>query len=135
MLVLDSEALSALAHNRPIARRDAVRACIAEARRREYPVATVTAVLAEVVRGRRTDAAVFSAISRERVEPLNVDTKVAVRAGALLGAVRSGSEMAVDAFVVAAAEERGGGVIATVDPRDIRRLTAHAQNVFVDDIS
>src|SRR5215475_4179034 len=67
MLLLDSEALSALSHGPP-ARRDRVRALISEMRRRELPVATVAAVLAEVVRGRRADAAVFSGLRRDRVE-------------------------------------------------------------------
>ena len=40
-----------------------------------------------------------------------------MRAGKLLGATRSGSDKAVDAFVVAVADLAGGAVIATVDPQ------------------
>ena len=77
MLLLDSEALSAMSHG-PAQRRDRVRALVTEMRRRELPVATVAAVLAEVVRGRAADAAVFAGLRRERVEVRVVDTAVGV---------------------------------------------------------
>lgn len=64
-----------------------------------------------------------------------MDTRVGVRAGQLLGATRAGSEMAVDAFMVAVADLAGGAVIATSDPKDIKRLAAHAMKVAVADIS
>lgn len=99
MLILDSEALSAIAHG-PSRRRDRVRALIREMRGRELPVSTIASVLAEVVRGRRADAGVFAGLRRERVEVHVIDTRVGVRAGQLLGKVRAGSEMAVDAFAV-----------------------------------
>ena len=73
MLLLDSEALSAIAHG-PARRRDRVRALILEMRRRELPVGTVAAVLAEVVRGRLCDAGVFAGLRRERVEVAPVDS-------------------------------------------------------------
>jgi predicted nucleic acid-binding protein len=133
MLLLDSEALSALAHG-PAGTRDRVRALVGEMRRRELPVAVVTAVLAEVVRGRRADAAVFSGLRRERVEVRDVDTRVAIRAGQLLGAVRAGSELAVDAFTVAAGDLAGGAVIATTDIDDLERLAAHTPAVVVADV-
>lgn len=134
MLLLDSEALSAIAHG-PRRRRDRVRALVGEMRRRDMPVGTVAAVLAEVVRGRRRDAAVFAGLRRERVEVHPVDSRVGVRAGQLLGAVRSGSEHAVDAFVVAVADLAGGAVVATVDITDMERLAAHATGVAVADIA
>ena len=84
MLLLDSEALSALSHG-PAARRDRVRALIFEMRSRELPIAVVSAVLAEVVRGRRADAAVFAGLRRDRVIVRPVDARVGVRAGQLLG--------------------------------------------------
>ena len=89
MLLLDSEALSAVAHGPP-SRRDRVRALVAEMRRRGLPVGTVASVLAEVVRGRPADAGVFAALRRERVEVHPVDTRVGVRAGHLLGRVGAG---------------------------------------------
>ena len=130
MLLLDSEAISCLAHG-PALRRDRVRALIVEMRRRELPVATVAAVLAEVVRGRPRDAAVFSGLRRERVEVHPVDVRVGVRAGQLLGGAGFGSERAVDAFVVAVADLAGGAVVATVDRADVELLAAHATKVQV----
>ena len=134
MLLLDSEALSSIAHG-PARRRDRVRALIAEMRKRQQPVGTVAAVLAEVVRGRPRDAAMFAGLRRERVEVYSVDSRVGVRAGQLLGATRSGSEHAIDAFVVAVADLAGGAIIATVDPRDMQRLAGHAAGVAIVDIA
>jgi predicted nucleic acid-binding protein len=133
MLLLDSEAISAVAHG-PRVRRDRVRALIAQMRSRNLPIATVAAVLAEVVRGRPADAGVFAGLRRERVEVHAVDSRVGVRAGQLLGAVAAGSELAVDAFVVAVADLAGGAVIASVDIDDLEHLAAHASNVTVADI-
>jgi predicted nucleic acid-binding protein len=130
MLLLDSEAISCIAHG-PAARRDRVRALVHEMRRRELSIATVAAVLAELVRGRPADAAVFGELRRERVIVHPVDTATGVRAGRLLGATRLGSEAAVDAFVVAVADLARGAVIATVDVADLRELAAHAKNVVV----
>jgi predicted nucleic acid-binding protein len=133
MLLLDSEALSAIAHG-PRARRDRVRALISAMRARELPVATVASVLSEVVRGRAADAAVFAGLRRERVQVHPVDARVGVRAGQLLGKIRAGSELAVDAFTVAVADVSGGALIATTDPHDIERLADHATRVLVADI-
>jgi predicted nucleic acid-binding protein len=130
MLLLDSEAISALAQG-PASRRDRVRALVVEMRKREMPVATVAAVLAEVVRGRRADAGVFAGLRRERVEVHPVDTRVGVRAGQLLGAARRGSDLAVDAFLVAVADLAGGAVVATSDRGDLSRLATHASGVVV----
>jgi predicted nucleic acid-binding protein len=130
MLLLDSEALSAMAHG-PAVRRDRVRALIGEMRRRDRPVATVAAVLAEVVRGRPADSSVFAGLRRERVEVRPVDVAVGVRAGRLLGAAAAGSELAVDAFIVAVADLAGGAIIATTDVDDLTRLAAHAQRVAI----
>lgn len=134
MLLLDSEALSAVAHG-PAARSDRVRALMVQMRRLDLPVATVAAVLAEVVRGRLADAGVFAGLRRERVMVHPVDTRTGVRAGQLLGSVGAGSELAVDAFVIAVADLAGGAVVATVDASDLGMLAAHAVNVFVADIS
>src|SRR5437764_14809922 len=100
MLLLDSEAISAVAHG-PIGRRDRVRALAAEIRRRELPIATVAAVLAEVVRGRPSDAGVFAGLRRERGELHPVDTRTGVRAGQPLGGLRSWPETALEALPIA----------------------------------
>lgn len=105
-----------------------------EMRSRELPIATVAAVLAEVMRGRPADAGVFAGLRGERVEVHPVDTRVGVRAGHLLGAVGAGSEMAVDAFLVADADLRGGAVIATCDPGALGRLASAATRVNVADL-
>jgi predicted nucleic acid-binding protein len=134
MLVLDSEALSALA-NGPEARRDRVRALAKAMRARDEQVVTVAAVLAEVVRGHPRDAGVFAGLRRERVVVLPVDSRVAIRAGRLLGAAGRGSKDAIDAFVVAAADLEGGALIATVDTADMSDLAAHAMRVRVANIA
>lgn len=134
MLLLDSEAISALAHG-PKARRDKVRALIGEMKARDLPVATAAAVLAEVVRGRRADAGVFGGLRRERVEVHPVDTRVGVRAGQLLGATGGDSTMAIDAFTVAVADLAGGAIVATGDTWDLRRLAAQATQVRIADIT
>lgn len=133
MLLLDSEALSSIAHG-PAVRRDRVRALIAEMRKRDLPVGTVATVLAEVIRGRPADAAVFAGLRRERVQVHAVDTRVGVRAGQILGRAKAGSEMAIDAFTVAVADLAGGAIIATVDVSDMRRLAARASGVVVGNI-
>ncbi|MGH3882456.1 MAG: PIN domain-containing protein [Pseudonocardiaceae bacterium] len=130
MLLLDSEALSAIAHG-PAERRDRVRALLIETSRRQLPIGTVAAVLAEVVRGRPADASVFAGLRRERVQVHPIDTRVGVRAGQLLGSARANSALAVDAFLVAVADLAGGAVIATVDLEDLRRLSAYATRVTV----
>jgi predicted nucleic acid-binding protein len=52
-------------------------------------------------------------------------------AGHLLANVGAGSEMAVDALVVATSIRFGGGVIVTHDPDDLRRLAAAHSNVAI----
>jgi predicted nucleic acid-binding protein len=133
MLLLDSEALSAIAHG-PAHRRDRVRALVGEMRRRGLEVATVAAVLAEVVRGRRGDAAIFAGLRRERILVHPVEARTGVRAGQLLGSARAGSELAVDAFVVAVADLAGGAIVATADVSDLERLASRATNVVVASI-
>lgn len=105
-----------------------------EMRSRDLPIATVAAVLAEVVRGRPADAGVFAGLRRERVEVHPVDSRTGVRAGQLLGSVGAGSELAVDAFLVADADLRGGAVIATCDAGDLERLAAASAHVRIADL-
>lgn len=52
-------------------------------------------------------------------------------AGHLLAAIGAGSELAVDALVVATAIRLGGGLVLTHDPVDLRRLAARHANVVV----
>ena len=133
MLLLDSEAISAVAHG-PHRRRDRVRALVTEMRSRNLPVATVAAVLAEVVRGRAADAGVFAGLRRERVEVHAVDSRTGVRAGQLLGRIGADSDLAIDAFLVADGDVRGGAVIVTVGTDDLRRLASVADRVRIADL-
>jgi len=133
MLLLDSEALSAEAHG-PTLRQQVVRAAIAAARDREEPIATSAAVLAEVVRGKPRDAGIHAALRRERIAVMAVDGTVGIRAGRLLEATGSGSERAVDAFLVATGDPRRSACVLTSDLGDIRLLAAHASDVHVLDL-
>ncbi len=63
-----------------------------------------------------------------------VDGRTGVRAGQLLGGIGAGSELAVDAFLVADADLRGGAVIATCDPGDLGRLAELAEGVRIADL-
>lgn len=76
----------------------------------------------------------FAGLRRERVEVYPVDTRTGVRAGQLLGRIRAGSQLAVDAFLVASADVLGGAIVATSDPDDLRRLAAHTSNVTIADL-
>lgn len=134
MLLLDAEALSALAHG-PSSRRDKVRALIATMRAKDGAIGTVASVLAEVVRGRPADAGIFAGLRRERVQVHPVDSRVGVRAGQLLGRLRAGSDLAVDAFTVAVADLAGGAIVATTDAGDLERFASHAAHVRVVDIT
>ncbi|MGI8937830.1 MAG: hypothetical protein ACR2JF_06385 [Iamia sp.] len=134
MLLLDSEAISAVAHG-PAIRRELVRGLIRRARDQHEDISTVAAILAEVIRGRPQDAAVFSVLSRERVDARSVDAEVAIRAGQLLDMADAGSELAVDAFLVAAADLAPSAVIATVDVDDLRRLAGPCPTVEVASIN
>lgn len=95
----------------------------------------MAAVLAEVIRGRPQDAALFSVLSRERVDVRVIDADVAIRAGLLLEVARAGSALAVDAFLVAAGDLGRAAVIATVDTEDLRRLAAPCPTVEVVSIN
>jgi hypothetical protein len=86
---------------------------------------------AETIRGRPADAAVFAGLRRERLQVYPVDTRVGIRAGQLLEAAGRGSARAVDAFLVAAADLAGGGVVATVDVDDLELLVSHAKAVRI----
>jgi predicted nucleic acid-binding protein len=70
-------------------------------------------------------------LRRERVQVHPVDGRTGVRAGKLLGAVGAGSDLAVDAFLVADADLRGGAVIATCDAADLERLAEVTTRVHV----
>jgi predicted nucleic acid-binding protein len=71
------------------------------------------------------DAAVNLFLNREVVRVVELTREIAQRAGSLLTAARMSSAHAVDAFVVSTALEFDLALIATGDPKDIKRLSAH----------
>lgn len=83
-----------------------------------------SAVLVELYRGGRTDAAIDSVLARGFAQVVTTGARTARVAGHLLAAAGAGSELAIDALVVATAIRFGGGVVLTHDPDDLTRLAA-----------
>jgi predicted nucleic acid-binding protein len=132
-LILDSEALSALA-NGPVNRRRVVAAALVAARREAAEVVVSAAVLAELYRGPRFDAAIDAVLARDALAVVDVTRQSARVAGALLARARMDSAHAVDAFVVAVAYERGGGVILTADEADLARLAGGHPSIRIAEL-
>jgi predicted nucleic acid-binding protein len=132
VLILDTEALSALArpHEDPV-RHQRVRAAMRTAQRREQPVRVPSAVLVELYRGGGTDEPIDQELSRGFARVVATGVRIARIAGHLLARHGAGSEMAIDALVVATAIRLGGGLILTQDPDDLRALAAEHSNVSV----
>jgi len=123
-LILDSEALNALANpteRGALALR--ARAIARVAHERGVLVRVPSPVLAEVCRGGRLDAAVNQFLNREAVRVVELTRQIAQRAGSLLAIARMSSANAVDAFVVSTALEFELALIATGDPKDLKRLS------------
>jgi hypothetical protein len=131
-LILDSEALNALAN--PTQRASLAlraRAVARVAQQRGALVRVPSPVLAEVCRGGPLDAAINHFLNRDFAKVVDLSTPIAQRAGSLLAAARMSSAHAVDAFVVAVALEFDLSVIASADPKDIKRLAADHPQVSV----
>ncbi len=132
VLVLDSEALSALARpHQALQRHQLVRAALRSAHQRNFPVRVPAAVLVELYRGGGTDAAIDSVLSRGIAQIVTTGARTARIAGHLLAATDAGSELAIDALVVATAMRFGGGMVLTHHPRDLTRLAADHPNVAI----
>ena len=132
VLVLDSEALSALC--RPHAdefRHQRVRAAMRSAHARNAPVLVPSAVLVELYRGSGFDEPVDALLARGFVQVVTTGLRIARIAGHLLSRVDAGSEMAIDALVVATAVRLGGGMVVTHDPDDLSALAANMPNVAI----
>lgn len=132
VLILDSEALSALA--RPYEHRqrhERVRAALRTADRRDELVRVPSAVLVELYRGGGTDEPIDQVLGRGFARVVTTGVRIARIAGHLLAQVGSGSEMAIDALVVATAIRLGGGLILTHDPNDLETLAAGHPNVRI----
>jgi predicted nucleic acid-binding protein len=135
VLILDSEALSALARpheDRP--RHERVRAALRTAERRGELVRVPSAVLVEVYRGGGTDQPIDVVLARGFARVVTTGIRIARIAGHLLARVGSGRELAIDALVVATAIRLGGGLILTHDPGDLSDLAAGHPNVRIGQI-
>lgn len=132
VLVLDSEAVSALAHPKQDAtRHDLVRAALRSAHTRNIPVRIPSAVLVKLCRGGGADEAIDQLLARGFSQVVATGARIARVAGHLLADAQAGSELAIDALVVATAVRCGGGAIVTHDPADISLLAAQHPNVSV----
>ncbi len=131
-LVLDAEALSALAHGRPEGRERTVRAALTAALAEKVDVAVPAAVLAELYRGRGLDQSIDACLAREGgIAVAPTDRSLARRMGHLLAAVGRGSAHHVDAAVVAVCAAAGGGVVLTADPAELSELSAGSPAITV----
>lgn len=131
VLVLDAEALSALARGRGPRFRE-VRAAIEAARRLQRDVVTPAVVLAELYRGPGHSATIDSCLQRESwIDVRDTDREFARLVGGVLTAAGAGSSDMADAHVVAVAVEAGGGVVVTGDEGDLRRLSSSYPHVHV----
>ena len=120
-IVLDSEAVSALAQKR---RGMAER--VAAALRGDHRVVIPSVVLAEVMTGAASDAPIWSV--RKRIPVVDVDTRVAARAGELRERAtrerRKKRDLTVDAIVASVAIGIAPAVVLTGDSGDFEILTA-----------
>ena len=132
VLILDAEALSALAHakNRGATALRA-RAVLTVAHEMGTMVRVPVPVLAEVYRGGGADAAVDRVLAGRGIATVDLTRSISRHAGRLLGRAKLDSTSAVDAFVVATAATFGSAVIATHDPDDLRALAAREPGVRI----
>jgi predicted nucleic acid-binding protein len=129
-LVLDSEALNALANrSQRGVLADRARAILSVTLQRGALVRVPAAVLAEVCRGPRLDAAINHVLNARGILIESLTDSVARRAGAILAQAKLGSAHAVDAFVVATAAQFSAAVIATGDIADLGTLAAPFKHV------
>ena len=99
------------------------------AHQRNIPVRIPSVVLVELFRGRGTDETIDGLLARGFAQVVTTGVRMARIAGHLLANADAGSEMAIDALVVATAIRFGGGIVVTHDPDDIRLLAARHPNV------
>lgn len=131
-LILDAEALDALA--RPSSRgalTSRAAAILQVAHDRRALVRVPAPVLTEVCRGAQYDAPIHRLLNRPGIGVVELTRGAAERAGHLLARLKLSSAHAVDALVVATALEFDTALIATGDPKDLRRLAAPYPHVGV----
>ncbi|MFN0089495.1 MAG: PIN domain-containing protein [Acidimicrobiales bacterium] len=83
------------------------------------------------VPGRGADEAIDAVLAHGFAQVVTTGARMARVAGHLLAKLGAGREAASDALVVATAIRFGGGIIATHDPDDLRRLAAAHPNVAI----
>ncbi len=98
---------------------------------RNFPIRVPSAVLVELYRGGGTDESIDAVLARGFAQVVTTGARIARIAGHLLAVAGSGSEMAIDALVVATVIRLGGGIVATHDPNDLNLLAARHANVAV----
>lgn len=108
-----------------------VRAALRSAQHRNHQVRVPSAALLELYRGRGTDEPVDLVLGQGFIRVVTTGVRIAGVAGHLLARIGRGSEMAVDALVVATAIRLGGGLIVTHDPSDLELLAAGHPNVRI----
>jgi len=129
-LILDCEALNVLA--RPSERgvnAERARAVLATAHERRALVRVPAPVLAEVYRGPRYDSAIDHLLKGKGLLVVPLTQEISRVAGHLLAKAKLGSAHAVDAFVVTTAMCFDAALIATGDPKDIKRLVGNQAHV------
>ncbi len=132
VLILDSAALSALARpHDDCQRHERVRAALRTAERRGELIRVPSAVLVEVYRSGVTDQPIDLVLARGFARVVTTGIRIARIAGHLLARVGRGSDLAIDALVVATAIRLGGGLILTHDPSDLLALAADHPNVRI----
>jgi predicted nucleic acid-binding protein len=118
-VVLDSEAVSALA-----ARRPDMTARMVAAARGDHRVVVPAVVLTEVMTGGAGDAAVWHVAGRLPV--VDIDARLAASGGALRARAgvgrRKKRDLTVDAIVAAVAARTAPSVVLTADPGDFTLL-------------
>lgn len=119
VLILDSEAVSALAE-----RRAGMAERLTAAQQSDHRVLVPAVVLAEVVTGAPTDVAIRHVLGR--IPTVDLPQGVAMRAGALRAradrARRKRRDLTVEAIVAATAVELAPSVVLTADTSDLELL-------------
>lgn len=119
VLILDSEAVSALAEQR-----NGMAERLAAAQQADHRVLIPAVVLAEVATGAASDAAIWHVLGK--VPTLDLPQGVAMRAGALRTRAervrRKKRDLTVDAIVAATAVELAPSVVLTADVPDLELL-------------
>jgi predicted nucleic acid-binding protein len=131
-LILDSEALNALAH--PKERGAAgvrARAILTVAHETGALVRVPAPVLAEVCRRPQRDVAVNQLLNSGAIVVADLTRSIAQRAGHMLARLNLSSTHAIDAFVVATAAKFEPAIIATGDAADLRRLVGSARSITI----